>query len=59
MKRFFEWGAEYFVECLVLIAAIAILLAALLGEGPRGFSAACKEAGGVPVHDGRQMVCIK
>jgi hypothetical protein len=58
MKRFFKWAKDHVVEILVVIVFGAAFIAALAGNST-GFSATCREAGGTPVFDGRQMACIK
>ncbi len=68
MNSLKTWLVDNLIPILAMIAMATCVFTMLMGlvrnwdesrERGEAFAAACKEAGGTPVHDGRQMACIK
>lgn len=64
MKKFLEWLRENVFHLMTAVAVLffaALLVVAVKDSNEREseFSRACRDIGGAPVHDGRQMACIK
>jgi len=64
MKRLYEWLCGHFVEPLLVVMLVMMVVMAVFAlvkgsERMDQYAQACKEIGGTPAHDGRQMVCFK